>query len=225
MVTMVNRAGTWMETWGEPAGTDFKCELPSCTLTSNASPTPRCRFLGPKNYADNFRQFLAKNAPQRAKILSNIEKLCNEQKWEAAEVALVRFYDSIEPGIVFIGSSERGPIYEPFLKVDAAIRGAMTKMRAAAASEELKKSIQELTPNYNGVLQEMNAAVDSVAASGNATWRGEAVTGPQLVGKMGAGLARTASAGSTAPCQKLGPVVSSILARWLPHDFTNRQPD
>lgn len=185
MVTMVNRLGTWIEIWGEPAGGDFKMRAPIMHAHLERIANASLSFPGPQNYANGVRQSLAKNAPQRAKILSNIEKLCNEQKWEAAEAALFKFYDSIEPGIIFIGSSERAPIYEPFIKVDAAIREAMTSMRAAAASAELKKSITELTPNYNALLQEMNGAVDAVAASGNATWRGESATGPQLVGKIG----------------------------------------
>ena len=184
MLTMLRRGGSWLQMWGEPAGVDFdlRCgvmqgHLSRLIETSKSYPATQ-------KYIDNFRQFIEKTGPARIKAVANIEKLCNEQKWPAAEVALFKVYDILEPGIVFLTPQEQAAIYNPFAQVDLAIRAAMQKLRSEAAAQELTQLITELMPKYSVLQQEMQTAIDSIAATGSASWRGEAANGPQLVEKI-----------------------------------------
>jgi hypothetical protein len=185
MVTLINRGGVWMENWGEPAGADFKMRAGIMhghlgRIIGASKNTP----AGQK-FIENVRVIVAKTSPARAKALTNIEKLCNEKKWEQAEAALFKVYDGLEPGVIFLTDEEKKPIYQPFMNVGVAINMAMAELRTTRSGDELKIAIQELAPNYSGILQEVNSAVDSVAATGTAMWRGGSVTGPQLVEKIG----------------------------------------
>jgi hypothetical protein len=183
-VTMMARGGIWLQLWGEPAGYDLE-------LRANAMHSHLIRLIGAaqafpatQKYINSFREFIARTGPARTKALANIEKLCNEQKWPAAEEHLFKVYDTLEPGTVFLSIQENEAIYKPFTQVDVAIQNAMLEMRSKAAEEELAKAVQELTPDFSALRTEIHSAVESVAATGSASWRGESLTGPQLVEKI-----------------------------------------
>lgn len=185
MLVRIDRAGEWLEMWGEPAGADFRLRSAVMRAHLNRIILAIQPFPPAQKYIENFRLFIAKTTPARAKALANIEKLCNEKKWDAAEEALFKVYDTLQPGTAILASVESQPIYAPFAQVYGAIHASMSQLRSAAAAQELGKAIQELTPNYDAALQEMGQATQGLAASGSVTWRGETVNGPQLVESLG----------------------------------------
>lgn len=183
-LTMMSRGGKWLQIWGEPAGADF--ELRAQMMRNHLSRMIEASkaFPATQKYMQNFREYVAKTSPARAKALGNIQKLCNENKWPAAEQLLFKVYDTYEPGTVFLSPVENEAIYKPFWQVDSVISTAMQELRAVAANQELTKSIRELTPDFPALQKEIQAAIDSVAATGSATWRNESIAGPALVEKI-----------------------------------------
>lgn len=180
VITQFQRLGKWMEFYGEPSGADFR--LRAGVMHSHlggliiaAQPLPATL-----KFNENSRLKLAKSAPNRLATAAKIEKLCTQQKWEAAEDDLFKAYDELEFDTTFFSPEERIPIYQPFLQAHTLIEQAMSAKRSAEAKAELAAAIQSLNPTYPDKLREMTAAVDAIAATGNAAWRSETVTGPQL---------------------------------------------
>lgn len=185
VVTRLKRAASQLQLLGEPAGHDFERRGNEMhnhlgRLIAKSQSFPRTQ-----KYIESFRQFINNSAAARSKAILEMHKLAMQGKWEAAENELYRVYDRLDPGTVFLTPEENKAIYSPFSEVDVAITSAMLELRSAKANEILQQAIPDNLPNYAAILAEIDMAITSLGATGQATWHDEQISGPELVTRIG----------------------------------------
>lgn len=184
-LSRLRRLAEQLRVFAEPAGADYqlRCEALNKSLTGFAEaykPLPSSQ-----KFIHSVRLQIGRQGPARLKALRRIEQLVAKQDWEPAEKALYDVYDTLAPGTIFLSPGENQEIYGPFANVDMAVQNAMLRMRSQKALELLTATRQEQTPNFAALLADMRAAANALANASTATWAGESLSGPQLVGRFG----------------------------------------
>jgi hypothetical protein len=185
-IRQLERLGAQLKIYGEPAGADF-----SMRFSYLATPqwwdvvTPYAAAPSSQKFVNSIRLAVKKQTPARMKTLERLQKMVAEQKWQAAEDELYRLFDGLEAGTCFLSDKEREEIESPFGEVKAAIDTAMRRIRSQEAAQLLGQSRAEQTPDFASHTTAFREATAAIAATGQANWDGEQVTGPQLVEKIG----------------------------------------
>ncbi len=181
----IERLGNQLQILGEPAGFDYERRRFELGFHVRVI-SPWSGLASSQKYIASIRLAVQRQTPARMKTLEKIQKLATEQKWQAAEDELNRLFDSLEVGICFLSDQERQQIYAPFGEVRSAVDTAMKRIRSQEAAQLLGQSRAQQTPDFASHVKAIGDATAAVAASGQADWGGEQVTGPQLVEKIGA---------------------------------------
>ena len=98
---------------------------------------------------------------------------------------MYRFLDQLGVGTACLYNEEQAPIYAPFNEIQSAIETAMRGARTVQAKKLLSQRRQAETPDFAGVLREMQAAATSLSTSGTVSMDGAALTGPEAITKFG----------------------------------------
>jgi len=181
----LQRLASQLKLLGEPAGVDFELFQYDVGSTHYVRITqPWAALPTSQRFMAQLRASYTKQTPARAQALQKLEKLVSEQKWEEGERELYRVLDNLELGAGFLTQPEREALLGPFSGVRSQIENAMNRKRSATAKELLERSRAEQEPNYPAQLAEVQQAIANLGTTGQTSWQGEALTGPQLVGKL-----------------------------------------
>ncbi len=182
----IERLGPQLEIYGEPSGADFHRRFSYlATPQWHKVVKPYAAAPSSQKFVTSVRLSVKKQTPARMKTLEKLQKLVADQKWQTAEAELNKLFDGLEVGTCFLSNQERNDIAKPFSEVRGAIDTAMRRIRSQEAAQLLGESRKQQTPDFATYTNEIRQAVAALAASGQATWDGEQVTGPQLVGRIG----------------------------------------
>lgn len=182
----VERLAPILQIYGEPAAPDFALryrdvgvlQWDHVVVPFSAAPTSQ-------KYVSSIRLAIQKQTPARMKTLQRLEKLAAEEQWLQAETELYRLFDGLEVGTCFLSLKEREDIAKPFGAVRGAIDQAMRRIRSQEAASLLGQSRTQQTPDFTSHTTALREAVAAIAASGQAAWDGEQLSGPQIATKIG----------------------------------------
>ncbi len=180
-ITRIKRFGERLADNAEPAGWDLSLRADELQRRNDAV-IKAYRALPKTNDLITVAATQARPlSTAKARSLPRIGTFFKQGKVELAEKGLDDIHDELEPLTVWFNLNTYKAVYNPFLPANALVYPKAKELRVEAINHQLEQLRAAETPDFAGVLKQMQAAVESVRTTGSASWNGESVTGPQLV--------------------------------------------
>ena len=184
-LSQLRRLAEQLDLLGETAGNDYRLRAASLMQTSGDI-IDRFRVTEEaQKQLEKVRLEIRKSELARAREVMKLEKMAIEGKWEAAEMELYRYLDQLGVATACLSNVEQIAIYAPFGQVHSAIDSAMHRARIVKAKALFTQRRLDETPDFAGVLREVEAAAASLANFGTVSLDGATITGPEAITKFG----------------------------------------
>jgi hypothetical protein len=131
------------------------------------------------------RDFLAKQAPQRQKIVAQLTQMVRNNQFEAAEKKIDSTFYDMETVLAFLGAHERGEIYKPFEQVSGLINQAMSQVRGKQAVAARDRLTQQALSERDMLLKRVQAGAAQLPQKGTIEVDGKQLEGPQAIAEFG----------------------------------------
>jgi len=181
----LRRVARQLELLGETAGVDYRLRADSLFKTTGDIINAFRATPSAQKQMDQVRLLITKQAPIRAREIEKLTKMAGDGKWEAAETEMYRFLDQLGVATTCLFNPEKQPIYSPFSQVKSAIDDAMRRARHAQAQQSLTERRQAETPDFAGMLRDVESAITSLAATGTVDVDGASISGPEAITAFG----------------------------------------
>lgn len=182
------RSANGLRQWREPAGVDFQFradELHS-KLKAAMQAIRDARIAEVQNL---YSQLTAKAVAGSKRVLPSAGRLYEQQKYQECEATICKFYDDLEVlGVWFDTFVEREPVFGPLDKALTACGSKLEETRTANYKEVAAATLAKRQPKYAAVMQKLDEAAASLAATGQIEIGGQKVSGPQGLAKYVGGL-------------------------------------
>lgn len=180
-----NRVNRKLQHLGEPSG--YELELRHTELSGQYRRMAESFKSLPKisRQINNVIKTITKSAKGKEKALAKVDKLLQEQKWEEALDAAFKLIDELDAQGGWVGGPALETPYSPFNK---RVQDATPKVFAAWKDQnklETEESLKAAGVDFNGLIDAINAAANSLQSSGQATIDGNAMDGPTALGALG----------------------------------------
>jgi hypothetical protein len=180
-VLKLRRTAEQLMQLGEPAGYDYELRASRQALSLNVIIGALQGLPQAQQAIANTRTRALQVSQTRLKQIPRLERMVADEAWLKAEAELHETLSELELYFGFLTVEDRLQITMPWRELTTKIETAAKSARHEIAKEKLLQRREAAAPHYEELLRQVEAAAESVRASGKHTLDSTARTGPELL--------------------------------------------